>query len=263
LDCAHDREGRSRAESERRKGRRQRGRREQHREPEAIEEAAEGHCGQGVDAHRERIQRRNPRQGNRRRLAEVIGEQRIVDVAGSDERTATQVQPVRMRKACRFRERGLLHLEIPRVRVQAPRDRQCGQGGQGRHQQREEAAAIVAGLRNHDGEDERADCGANLVERLVQPEAPSPAGALRRIREHRVARRHPEGLSRALENDEGGGHLPVPREREQRHREQIECVTGERDRPVAVRPVGETARPQPQGVADQLAATGYDANGER
>jgi hypothetical protein len=68
----------------------------------------------------------------------------------------------------------------------------------------------------HAGNGERADQGAELVQRLVEPERPAVApDLLGRMGEHDVARRVPRGLAHAFEDDQEGGHLPVPSQRQE------------------------------------------------
>jgi hypothetical protein len=73
------------------------------------------------------------------------------------------------------------------------------------------------------------------------------------MREHGVTGWGADGLAEAFRNHERRGDFPAPGQRQEGHRQHIDDVADQRERPVASGPVAEVACHQPEHIADQLA----------
>ncbi len=132
----------------------------------------------------------------------------------------------------------------------------------GHGQRGERRLVVVVAGRDDQGDEQRAEQRAGLVERLVDAEAPSVAHLLGGVGEHRVAGRIAGRLSDAFEDDQQRRDLPAAGEREQRHDRHLQDVAADRDRPVPAGPVRAPSREQPQAVPQQLAEAGDHADGQ-
>ena len=179
-----------------------------------------------------------------------------IDVPGRDASRRRHINPKGPRDV-RPRVLRVGVLERTRVRVAGPRHHQHRQRSNRRHRQNGEArpVAVVSGQR--EGHDQGSRQSPDLIHRLVQPEAPAGPHGLGGVSQHDVAGRRSNGFAEPLRDHEQRGHFPAPRQRQQRHGEQVHGVPEHHDRPVFLAAIGEIARGQSKRVADQLACPGH------
>lgn len=85
----------------------------------------------------------------------------------------------------------------------------------------------------------------------------------RRLAQRGYTRRVAGRLPDRLQDDQQGGHLPAPGQRQQRHDRHLEDVPADGDRPVPLCLVRRTPGHQAQAVAGQLAESGDDGDRQR
>ena len=83
------------------------------------------------------------------------------------------------------------------------------------------------------------------------------------VRQHHAPRWVAHRLADPLQNDEDGGELPTPGQRQGRYGRHLDEITKERDRPVFAGSIAEPPRDEPQAVAEQLAEAGDESDTER
>ena len=186
----------------------------------------------------------------------MIGNQRKIRIARGDEGNRDEVDAKGRGEAGRV-ERRRRQLEIAR-----PREQQTGgEDKRNRHQRRGEengeSRAIIIAEEEDPADDQRPDDGSGLIERLVKAKAPAQSSLTRGMRQHRVARRRTDRPSHPLCNDQSDRDLPIAREGEERHSQQVQQIATDRDRPIAAAEIGEVSRTETDGITYELANTGH------
>ena len=154
-------------------------------------------------------------------------------------------------------------LEILWPRVQESGDReQRERDRRGDRQRGERGLVVLMAGRDDQGDQQRAKQRSELVQGLVDAEAPAVTHLSGGMGEHGVAGRVARRLPDPFEDDQQRRHLPAAGEREQRHDRHLQDVAANRDRPVQASPVGAPSREQAQAVSEQFAEAGDHADGQ-
>ena len=136
--------------------------------------------------------------------------------------------------------------------IKAGSDDQYQHGQDRRPQQGHKALAIAAFNIEDAGDDQGTDHGARLVHGGMEAEAPAPAHLGHGMGEHGVPGRGAQALAQALQHQETGGHLPVARQGQERHGEEIQGVAPNGQGPIAAGAVRQVTGSQPQGIAQEF-----------
>ncbi len=190
----------------------------------------------------------------------MIGDDRVVGEAGSNERGAGKINPVDLRQPRRLYDRRRC-FEILWARIEQAREQDEAEVDQRGDQQGSEGKAIVAPTCQHHGHRQWSEHRAELVQSLVKAERPAvPANLLPRVRQHHVPRRIADRLPNPLEYDQNCSGRPTIHQREGRYRGHLHHITKNGDRPVLTGCIGQSARYQPQSVAQQFPEPGDHAH---
>ncbi len=195
------------------------------------------------------------------------GDEREVGEAGADHPGREDVQPVATAEAVRACLRRLAFEVLRRWEPQARdeqhdhRDRRWDEEQLESplviHDRVEAALCTQAECERHE---ERSGEATELVHRLVQSVAPAATELLRRVGQHRVARRVLDRLSDALDEPDRHRDLPQAHEREEGEGEELHEVAEDRDAPVRVRLVRRVTAHEPEPVPDEFPGAGRDTH---
>jgi hypothetical protein len=102
---------------------------------------------------------------------------------------------------------------------------------------------VTAAMRQDRGHRQRAEQGAELVERFMHTENPAiTADSLRGMGQHHIARRIADRLAHPLEDDQDRGGRPAIDQSERRHGRHLQHIAEDRDGPELARRIGHAAR---------------------
>ncbi|WP_328822641.1 hypothetical protein [Paraburkholderia domus] len=189
----------------------------------------------------------------------MIGDQRIVGKACRDETCTAEVDPVKCREATStcFIRRARLH--VLGTGKDQTRHREKTQIDHGRHGEDGKRQPVVAAGGEDRRDNERPHHRTELVTGFVNAESPSiSADALRGTREHHVTRWIAYCLADAFQDDQTRCRLPAVCQRERRHRDHLDDVAKDRDRPELSCRVGDNSRDNTQAIAEELAKADDD-----
>ena len=183
------------------------------------------------------------------RLHQVVPDQRVIRIADREQTGRRDIDPERrwipLRLGDRGRSRVLLRIVVLRHEQQHNRNRRG-------HTQPQKPLPILMPPGVNPRHHQRTQHRAHLVHRRVQTEAPTRTNRLRRVRQHHIARRSAHGFPYPLEHHKHRHGLPVGRERQQRHGDDIHAIAGNRQKPILARLVGQHSRGQPQPKPKQF-----------
>ena len=147
-------------------------------------------------------------------------------------------------------------LPLQRVGRGRPEPDQHDERDRPRQCQHREAQPVRTTQGEHESDQQRAEHGADLVQRLMQAEGIAAAQVGGRVRQHRVAGGGAHRLAHPFTVVEQAGHGEVAADRDQRHADRRHGIADDRLRPRLAGAIGQPAGHQPQHERRRLAGTG-------
>jgi hypothetical protein len=228
-------------------------------QPVAVVEPPENEVRGDAARRREGEQQRNRAGRHRARRREVEADQ-LEGKESRGEESRPEEEPSKRRSEIGDRRRRPF-LQARRKRKAAARQGEAHQGEQRRDRENREADAVAAAAPEDQRHQQRAEGRSRFVERRVERVDPAGAEGSRRVRQHGLHGRLPDPTADALGEHQHGRRRPGSRESQRRHREQVDHVAEERERPVPARAVGDVPRKRPHRISEKLAEARDDARG--